>query len=349
MKKKQIFRILTLALMWFIAIIAFDVVLNIKVFQSGDWLPYFEYTFKTVLPIIIFYCLLISISEVYFLSSMLRDYPFAVVVLFKAVLQFAVIYAIHLIGTYVITEIMPLSSNAAVKAHYAYLGASLNGFYIAYFFVVSFHFSLYAQISRKFGSTNLYDIIMGTYFRPKEAQRIFMFLDLNQSTTIAEEIGHLKYSRLLQECFIKLTHHIENYDAEVYQYVGDEAVLTWQVSDEKAAKKCLDLYLNFRDTLINSTTEFEKEFGLVPKFITGISFGTLAVAEVGDYKRDIAYHGTVLNTGARLCQLCKEIHEDILFSSEFQALLKTNGHLLDYVGDYMLTGRRTNEKVYRLL
>lgn len=349
MKMKQIFRMLTLAVMWLIAIMVYDIVLNIKIFQSEDWLAYLEYTFTSILPFVLVYCLVISASDVFLLRKMLRDYPFAKVVFIKAILQFAVMYFIHFIGTYVIFELMPPSSNEAVNAYYAYLGSSLNIFYIIYFFVVSFHFSLYAQVSRKFGSTNLYDIIMGTYFKPKEAQRIFMFLDLNQSTTIAEEIGHLKYSRLIQECFSKLTHHIENYDAEVYQYVGDEAVLTWHISDENTAKKCLDLYLDFRDSLLKSAADFEMEFGLVPKFKTGISFGSVAVAEVGGYKRDIAYHGTVLNTGARLCQLCKEIKEDILFSSEFYALLNANRNLLHYVGDYMLTGRSTKEKVFRLL
>lgn len=348
MKKKQIIRILTLALMWFIAILAFDIVQNIKVFERGDWLPYFQYTLTIVLPIIIVYCITISISEVFFTRMMLRDYPFAIVVIVKTILQFAVIYVIHFAGTYVITELIPLSPNSNVNAHYAYLGASLNIFYVVYFFIVSFHFSLYAQVSRKFGSTNLFDIIKGTYFRPKEDKRIFMFLDLNQSTTIAEEIGHLKYSRLIQKCFTKLTHHIDNYDAEVYQYVGDEAVLTWRNSDTKAARKCIELYVDFRDNLLKAAPEFQKEFGVAPKFKVGVSFGTVAIAEVGDYKRDIAFHGTVLNTGARLCQLCKEIKEGILFSSDFYRLLENNSNNLDYIGDFMLTGRQTHEKVYRL-
>lgn len=349
MKMKQIFRMLALALMWLIATMVFDIVLNIKIFQSEDWLAYLEYTFTSILPFVMVYCLVISANDVFLLRKMLRDYPFAKVVFIKAILQFAVMYFIHFVGTYIIFELMPPSSNEAVNAHYAYLGSSLNIFYIIYFFVFSFHFSLYAQVSRKFGSTNLYDIIMGTYFKPKEAQRIFMFLDLNQSTTIAEEIGHLKYSRLIQECFSKLTHHIENYDAEVYQYVGDEAVLTWQKSNSIAAQQCLYLFKDFQDNLDATAHEFKTEFGWVPKFKSGVCYGTVAIAEVGDYKRDIAFHGTVLNTGARLCQLCKEINEDILFSNSFFSLLTHGVDRLDYIGDYMLTGRTSNEKVYRLL
>ena len=348
MKKKQIIRVLTLALMWLFAIIAFDVVLNIKVFEKGDWLPYLEYTFSVIVPITALYCLTIGISEVLFMRTIIRDYPFAIVVLFKTVLQFTVIFILHLGSSYFIRELLPLSPNEAVNKHYSYLTTSLNLVYTIYFFVVSFHFSVYFQVSRKFGSTNLYDIIMGTYFKPKEDKRIFMFLDLNKSTTIAEEIGHLKYSRLIQECFVKLTSHIENYNAEVYQYVGDEAVLTWRISDPNAAQKCIDLYLDFHNSLLNAQDSFLRNYGIVPKFKVGVSYGCVAIAEVGDYKRDIAFHGTVLNTGARLCQLCKEIEEDVLFSSDFNILLNENKHHLDYVGDYMLNGRRTLEKVYKL-
>jgi adenylate cyclase len=335
--------------MWLIAILAFDTVLNAKVFHQEDWLPYFHYTFTIVLPVIVIYCLIISISEVFFMRILTGDYPFAILVVGKTILQFVVIYSVHFIGAYVITQLMPLSSNAIVNAHYACLGGSLNIFYVIYFFVVSFHFSLYTQVLRKFGSTNLFDIIKGTYFRPKEDERIFMFLDLNESTSIAEGIGHLKYSRFIQRCFVMLTHHIHNYDAEVYQYVGDEAVLTWYNSNNNAAKKSIALYIEFRDNLIQSAAEFEREFGVAPKFKVGISFGTVAIAEVGDYKRDIAFHGTVLNTGARLCQLCKEIKEGILFSQAFINLLSPYTDDLEYVGDFMLTGRKSKEKVYRLL
>ncbi|MBU2901775.1 hypothetical protein [Maribacter dokdonensis] len=89
---KQIFRMLTLAVMWLIAIMVFDIVLNIKIFQSEDWLAYLEYTFTSILPFVLVYCLVISASDVFLLRKMLRDYPFAKVVFIKAILQFAVMY-----------------------------------------------------------------------------------------------------------------------------------------------------------------------------------------------------------------------------------------------------------------
>ena len=54
-----------------------------------------------------------------------------------------------------------------------------------------------------------------------------MFLDLKSSTTHAEQLGHIKYSQLIQDCFYELTEVVTRREAQIYQYVGDEIVLTW--------------------------------------------------------------------------------------------------------------------------
>ena len=40
----------------------------------------------------------------------------------------------------------------------------------------------------------------------------------------------------------------------------------------------------------------------------------MTVIEVGDVKREIAYHGDVLNTAARLLELCKTRGEELVVS-----------------------------------
>ena len=49
------------------------------------------------------------------------------------------------------------------------------------------------QMNAKFGQGTLWKIITGKYRRPKEENRIFMFVDLNSSTTIAERLGAKNY------------------------------------------------------------------------------------------------------------------------------------------------------------
>lgn len=85
------------------------------------------------------------------------------------------------------------------------------------------------EIRRKFGPGNLFYMIVGRYHQPKIENRIFLFLDLKGSTTIAEKLGHVLYSRFIRSCFHDLTDLVVRYDAQIYQYVGDEVVLSWRV------------------------------------------------------------------------------------------------------------------------
>lgn len=77
---------------------------------------------------------------------------------------------------------------------------------------------------------------------PIEEDRTFMFLDLNNSTGIAERLGHVKYSRFLQKCFDDLNQVLQKYDAQIYQYVDDEVVLTWKNEDVIKKRRMIELY-----------------------------------------------------------------------------------------------------------
>jgi adenylate cyclase len=57
---------------------------------------------------------------------------------------------------------------------------------------------------------------------PAEEQRIFLFIDLNDSTMLAEILGHLKYSVFLSTFFADFQSSLTESDGDVYQYVGDE-------------------------------------------------------------------------------------------------------------------------------
>ena len=90
---------------------------------------------------------------------------------------------------------------------------------------------LILQINSKFGQGALGDIISGKYNTPKEEKRIFMFLDLNSSTTIAERLGDERYHELLKDFFSDITNPILDNNGEIYQYVGDEVIVAWKYED----------------------------------------------------------------------------------------------------------------------
>ena len=98
-----------------------------------------------------------------------------------------------------------------------------------YLMLLGMSLNFLRAVGNRFGHGILINYLLGKYKEPVEENRIFMFIDLNGSTKIAEKLGHTKYSRFLNKCFIDLSSLLPKYDAEIYQYVGDEAVVTWNM------------------------------------------------------------------------------------------------------------------------
>ncbi|MEO6637398.1 MAG: adenylate/guanylate cyclase domain-containing protein, partial [Ginsengibacter sp.] len=150
---------------------------------------------------------------------------------------------------------------------------------------------------------------------PQEEYRIFMFIDLNSSTTIAEKLGHLNYSNFIQDCFSDLD-VVHAYNAEIYQYVGDEAVLTWELSKMRSVIQSIDAFWAFQTKLIVESDYYFKKYGMIPQFKAGMSIGMVTVVEIGKLKKEIAYHGNTLNTAARVVALCNIYGEKLLITKK---------------------------------
>ena len=187
--------------------------------------------------------------------------------------------------------------------------------FLLHILVTTVAFSFVRQMSAMAGPRVLVNMLLGKYHRPKAETRIFMFLDLESSTTIAEELGHEAFCRLIQECFRDLTDSAIRRNVEVYQYVGDEAILTWTPKRGLFDCNCLRVFFEFQQTLTDRAEFYEEEFGLRPRFKAGANLGPATVAEVGVLKRDIAYLSDVLNTAARLESMCR-IHDARLLITE---------------------------------
>ncbi|MGB5820056.1 MAG: adenylate/guanylate cyclase domain-containing protein [Saonia sp.] len=196
---------------------------------------------------------------------------------------------------------------------------------VGYFGVSSVVFSFLKIAKERFGRDNFFKLLMGKYRKPVEEERIFMFLDLKSSTTIAEDLGHLKYSKLIQDCFLDLNLLLYRYGAEVYQYVGDEAVLSWDFKKGVKRDNCIGLFFAFQDRMQKRKTYYQKKYGIVPEFKAGLHGGKLIVVEVGSVKKELAYHGDVINTTSRIQDQCNSYKEKLLISEELSEHLKLNG------------------------
>jgi adenylate cyclase len=184
-------------------------------------------------------------------------------------------------------------------------------------------FNFILQINRKFGPGILFSMIIGKYHKPRIEQRIFMFLDMKDSTGNAERLGHVQYSKLIQSCIHDLTDLITRYKANVYQYVGDEVVLSWPTRIGLMNMNCINLFFAYEQHLEDHRDYYESKYGISPEFKVGLSEGKITVTEVGDIKREIAYHGEVLHTAARLEKMCNNLNQKLLVTEILASRLAT--------------------------
>jgi adenylate cyclase len=177
------------------------------------------------------------------------------------------------------------------------------------------------QVNDKFGQGVLWNFLKGKYHSPKEEMRIFMFVDLMASTTLAEKLGNEKYHSLLKDFFADITNAVLFNKGEIYQYVGDEVVISWKLTNGIQDNHCLQCFFDMREAIEAKKEKYEGKFGLAPDFKAGLHYGNVMAGEVGIIKRDITFSGDVLNTAARIQSKCNEYHVKILSSDELLDLL----------------------------
>jgi adenylate cyclase len=196
------------------------------------------------------------------------------------------------------------------------------------------------QVSDKFGPGILWKFITGKYYHPREEERVFMFLDLKSSTTIAEKTGSNKFFRLLKEIFNDVTEPIINSRGEIYQYVGDEIVITWPAKTGLSENNCLLCFYRIKEALEKRTEHYLEEYGVVPFFKAGMHIGEATVGEIGIIKKDIVFSGDVLNTTARIQGECNKNNVDIILSSVLLQRMPMNGEYKKIpLGEIQLRGK----------
>ncbi len=210
--------------------------------------------------------------------------------------------------------------------------------------------SVYRTLQMKIGEEIFHDLLFGRFNPAKEQERAFLFLDLKSSTTIAEKLGHEKYSYFIQDCFRDLHEAVVASGAEIYQYVGDEAVLTWERARAVENHNCLRAFFLYQQDLKKRSDYYRERYGEVPIFKAGLNLGKVMTAEVGVIKRDIAYHSDVLNTAARVQGLSNEKKAPFLVTEHvIEALPKPIPYEIIDQGEVSLRGRDEQVRIFEVL
>ncbi len=113
---------------------------------------------------------------------------------------------------------------------------------------------------------------------------------------------------------------------------------------------CIRFFFEFRKAFNDKHRHYEGNYGLIPKFKAGVADGKVTVAEVGEIKKELAYHGDILNTAASIQGRCNEFQTDLLISQRLRDLMNTTfKDQSELIGNVRLKGKEEAINIYKIM
>ena len=309
------------------------------------------YAFNLLVPSIVagVFGLGIGLVELKFLSKWFKKGSFFKKISFKS----AIYVILIIIFTMVVTSLGTAYEMGTSPLNDKVLAYSFNFFTSTAFWTILLYITVgmmlclfYLEVSNNIGQHVLLNVFAGKYHHPVVEDRIFMFVDMKSSTKIAEQLGHVKYFELLREYYYTMSDAIIDFGGQVYQYVGDEVVITWGLKNNLEAE-CIQCFFAMKDAISRKKDRFMSDYGVVPTFKAGVHLGEVTTGEIGKVKKDIVFTGDVLNTTARIQGLCNTYQSELLLSGQLiEALPIENAFSIKELGETELRGRNEKVKLY---
>ena len=179
---------------------------------------------------------------------------------------------------------------------------------------------LMLRLNDRFGDGDM-DYLLDRWRRPRQELRIFMFLDMRSSTSIAETIGDTRYFQLLNDLYADITDPVVYSEGEIYQYVGDEISISWKLERGTRNERCIRCFFAIRQKLTARAAYYTGQYGTAPVFKAGMHFGPVTRGQVGLVKRQTIFSGDVVNTAAHIQSSCNALGVDNLVSKDLLDVL----------------------------
>jgi len=335
--------ILSIALLW-----TFIDIIVVLVFNS---LPE-QNTFGTLLlreSIVFFSSIGVGYLLVIELRRLFRDFNLLTAFLIKSIILIVAAFLINIL-IYAISSITLLGLPVSESFHHLYYDFSdihkllQKLLYWLILFVIT---QLVIELNEKYSPGVFMDILWGKYVHPKIEKRIVMFMDLKDSTPIAEKLGSQQYFRFIREFIYHVSNALIEYGGRIYQYVGDEIVVSWLFSEENT-KKCLKALIQARRNLNKRNGHFRRVYGVAPEFRVGIHVGEVTVGEIGVIKKDLAMSGDTMNTAARIRTACSELNQKFIMSKDFAEVSNLEDWHKENLGMVELKGKAKEIELFAL-
>lgn len=218
---------------------------------------------------------------------------------------------------------------------------------ILYWLILLVITQLYVEINEKYSPGVFLDIIRGKYMQPKIEKRIVMFMDLKDSTPIAEKLGHVENFKFISDFIFDVSMALIEHDGRIYQYVGDEIVVSWLFT-KRNAQKCLNSIIEARRNLQRHGGRFRRKYDIIPEFRVGVHMGEVTVGQIGVIKKDLAMSGDTMNTAARIRSACTELNQKFLMSKDFMENSGLTGWQGESLGIVDLKGKAEGIELFSI-
>jgi adenylate cyclase len=266
-------------------------------------------------------------------SSMKRllRLPFVAVVVLKTVAYTGVVSVFVILMPRLLGQV-PLGRLAALVT----IGVSM---------ATTLIFVITLQVAGLLGRRTFRNLLLGRYRNPRAERRFFLFVDVIGSTAIFERLGALQAHRFLAAVFSAAAEPVAACRGEIYQYIGDEIVVTWTEEEGRGQNPSealpLRCFFLMEESLRNLKDTFSAQFAAEPGLRAALHLGEVIAGEVGEQRRAIVYHGDVMNTASRLEQATRDLGCRFIASADaVQALHSTDDYQLKDLGALKLRGRK---------
>ena len=294
--------------------------------------------------------------EYLFLRNLFAKRSFLLKILFKSSLYLLFIFLFLVLLTLVGNSLalnLPVIHPQVLQSVLTFLG-TLSFWSVVFYIGIMIDISLFViEVTDHLGSQVVKNYLIGKYHQPIQEERVFLFLDMKSSTTIAEKLGHVRYFELLKAYYSAMSQAIIKNEGEVYQYVGDEIIISWELKHGIRNNHCLNCFFDIKAAFNAKSTWFQEQYGVVPSFRAGLHCGQVTTGEIGELKKDIMFSGDVLNTAARLQAGCKDFDVDYLVSKDLLNLLTPANELTSFdiqaMGEVALRGKEEKVTLFTVI
>lgn len=116
--------------------------------------------------------------------------------------------------------------------------------------------------------------------------------------------------------------------------------MSWIKTPDLRGDIAIDFFLACQTKFETNRALYEKNYGLLPRFKAGIHVGMVTIVEVGNIKRELAFHDDILNTTARIQSVCNEYNKQLLLSQDVVDMVgQGTQYVFEKIGKIQVRGK----------